>query len=441
MKHLNLLICALVLCTLAACGTATPTEQPTAPAAPPKPTLTPRPTPTIQPSATPAPTSEPTAMPIATYTAELSATVVAGLPPTAAPDSSGNTEPGIDGASVLPIEENGATGQLWAVWSHGLRAFDPQQNHFVAIYRRDDTGWHTVDKIELENADYLDEAGVEQVRLDGMNIWLAAESGVGAHGGCYDLLRFDGQKLHGEVSACGASPGVGQLTDVNGDGTPDVVIDASDAYVFCYACGVREVNYQVQRWDGQRMERVGLKPLPETAPAELRKLNDQAVAQAQAGLWKDALATAQQAEALKADNSDATWNIGLIRLTGQARAEQATSGAYPLLDEVFYGDYNAALDALRKYSPAELFGAKPPVVSGTNAEGWEQQVTDEITRTTDLALKLQPDLAPALFLRGWAVHLTDPANPAALADIERAAQLAPDDKLFADSAAYLRKQK
>src|SRR6185436_10612586 len=76
----------------------------------------------------------------------------------------------------------------------------------------------------------------------------------------------------------------------------------------------------------------------------------------------------------------------------------------------------AALDAMRPYQPAELFSADTPVVKGTSAEGWEPQVTYEITQTTGVALALKPDLAAAYFLRGWAVYLTDPSNPAVLAD-------------------------
>ena len=95
---------------------------------------------------------------------------------------------------------------------------------------------------------------------------------------------------------------------------------------------------------------------------------------------------------------------------------------------------------MHAYTPNQLFSAETPLVKGTTAEGWEQQVTDAITQTTDLALKLAPDLAAAYFLRGWGVYLTDPANPSVLADVEHAAQLAPQDKLFAESLEYLRKQ-
>ncbi len=290
MKHLSLLLTTALILALAACGAPEAGQSPTAaPSA--APTWTPRPTVAPQPIATPAPTE----LPIATYTAELSATVTAGLPPTATPQpGEGGFAPGISGVGVLPLREAGRSDSLWAVFSVGMHAFDPPQYHFVAIYTRDGAGWRELDRVELEQDDYLDEGGVTQVQLDPRSIWLEVQGGAGAHAGCYDLLRFDGQKLHDELSGCSASPGAGYLQDLNGDGTPEVVLDATDHYVFCYACGVRLVNYQVQRWDGQKMVEVKLQLLPESAPAELRALTHQAVELAQAGFWKDAQATISQ---------------------------------------------------------------------------------------------------------------------------------------------------
>ena len=440
MKRLSMLLVCVLIFALAACGAPGTTEAPTqVPAS--LPTWTPRPSPTSVPTATPAPTAAPTGLPIATYTAELSATVVASLPPTATPKpGEANVEPGIAGVEVLPLPDTGTTGPLWAVYSVGMRAFDPPQQHFVAVYARESGGFRELSRLELENPDYVDERGVRQVDLAPGRIWLEVQSGVGAHGGCYDLLSFDGQQLHDDVSSCSASPGASFLKDLNGDGTPEVVLDATDHYVFCYACGVRLVNYAVQRWDGQKMVEVTLAPLPDSAPAELRTLTNQAVDLARAGLWKDAQATISQTLKLGASDPAAAWDAGLIRLVAEGRAEQARSGAYPLLDNLFYGDYPAALDVLRQYPPEQLFAADTPLVKGSMAEGWEQQVTDSITTTTNLALQLKPDLAAAYFLRGWGVHLTSPASPGALADVERAAQLAPDDTLFTESLAYLRKR-
>jgi hypothetical protein len=188
------------------------------------------------------------------------------------------------------------------------------------------------------------------------------------------------------------------------------------------------------------MVEVKLALLPGAGSGELHVLTNQMITLAQAGLWKDAQAAISQTLLLQQDDQDATWAAGLIRLTASARAKQAQSGAYPLLDNLFYGDYPAVLDLMRAYKPAELWSAETPLVKGSTAEGWEQQMTDEITRTTDLALTAMPDLATAYFLRGWGVHLTDPTNQSVLADIERAAQIDPKEALFSESLAYLRKK-
>jgi hypothetical protein len=449
MKRLSLLLTTSLLLMLTACGTPTVSEAPTvaatsAPTRTPRPTLAPKPTLALEPSATLippilVPIEAATDAPLATMTAELSATVVASLAPTPTPDTANGTGGfGLEGVTAQALRSPTGWPQLWAVASHGMSMGDPTQTHFVAIYTREADAWKQLDRYELADDDFLDPTGLAQVDIEPQNIWLEAHGGAGAHSGCYDLLRFDGKKLHSEVSSCSSSPGGSRLEDVNGDGALDVVLDATDYYVFCYACGVRKIGYTVMRWDGQKLSEVELKPLAGTG--ELHDLTNQAIALAQAGFWKDAQAAITQTLLLQQNDEDARWAAGLIRLTATARAEQAHSGAYPLLDNLFYGDYPAVLDLMRAHKPAELFGAETPLVKGTTAEGWEQQVTDAITQTTDLALKLTPDLATAYFLRGWGVHLTDPNNPHVLADIERAAQLDPKEALFSESLAYLRKK-
>jgi hypothetical protein len=374
-------------------------------------------------------------------TAELSATIVASLPPTPTPDQANGTGGfGLEGVSAQALRSPAGWPQLWAVASHGMSMGDPTQAHFVAIYTRDGDVWEQLDRFKLANDDFLDPTGLAQVDIEPTNIWLEAQGGVGAHSGCYDLLRFDGKQLHSEVASCSSSPGGSRLEDVNGDGVNDVVLDATDYYVFCYACGVRKINYTVMRWDGQKMVEVKLAALPASGSGELHDLTNQMITLAQAGLWKEAQAAITQTLLLQQDNQEALWAAGLIGLTASARAEQAQSGAYPLLDNLFYGDYPAVLDLMRARTLAELWSTGSPLVQGTTAEGWEQQVTDEITRTTDLALSFKPDLAGAYFVRGWGVHVTDPTNSSVLADIERAAQLDPNETLFSASLAYLRKQ-
>jgi hypothetical protein len=195
----------------------------------------------------------------------------------------------------------------------------------------------------------------------------------------------------------------------------------------------------VLRWDGQQMVEVELTPIPaEKHLGQLAELTNQAIELAEHGLWKDAQAALEQTVILAAYDETAAWDAVVIRLVAEARAQQAASGAYPLLDQLFYGDYAAALDVLRPVPPTELFGADSPLVKGTVAEGFEAQLTYAITQSTGLALELQPNLAAAYFLRGWAVQQTDPGNPSVLADIGRAAELEPDEALFSESVAYLR---
>ena len=111
--------------------------------------------------------------------------------------------------------------------------------------------------------DYLNEQSVNQVDIDPAFVWLAIDGGIGAHGGTFQLLRFDGAALHLEIVGSSASPGVGYLEDLNNDGTAEVILREHDFYVFCYACGVRYLNFRVFTWDtvNERMLEVTLQPM------------------------------------------------------------------------------------------------------------------------------------------------------------------------------------
>ena len=130
-------------------------------------------------------------------------------------------------------------------------------------------------------------------------------------------------------------------------------------------------------------------------------------------------------------------NAGLIRLTAEAAAK-GVKGGYPLLGNVFYGDYDAALNLMRPYKPEEIFSPATPLVAGTAAQDWRRSLSEWLAQATNLAIGAQPDLAAAYFMRGWGLYLTQPKDAAVLADVEKAAQLAPNDPLFAQSVALLR---
>ncbi|NIO70530.1 MAG: hypothetical protein GTN71_16255 [Anaerolineae bacterium] len=381
--------------------------------------------------------------------AELKGMIEASLPPIPTPDTSGFSPGGIVEVGALPLTVSSGSQPLWAAFSVGMHGFgDPPQNHFVAIYTRSDAGWQELTRLELGEGpdpealgpDYVFEGSLRQVNVEPSRIWLQLEGGAGAHSGTYHLLSFDGQALKVEATNFTSSPGGNRLEDLNGDGVLEVLLDATDYYVFCYACGMRLVNFTVLRWDGSQMVEVPLTPLPESAPTDLRDLNNRAVELAQAGLWKDALPTIEQALALDAQDETVAWNAALIRLTAEARRPpyDYESIGYPLLDRIFYGDYAAALDVMGDYRVEELFSQPSPLVVGTVAEGWEDALAQYIQDNATRALQVQPDLAAAWFLRGWATHLVNPGSTEALADIERAAELDPNEPLFTQSVAHLK---
>lgn len=341
------------------------------------------------------------------------------------------------GATALELQVPAGGEPLWALHSHGFRGFDPNMagGHFVAIFARTASGWQERARLAVQTPDYVAPGSVWQVQIEPSHIWLAMEGSMGAHSGTFHLLRYDEGRLRVEVESSSAAPGAASLADLDGDGGIDVILNQTDAYVFCYACGVRYPAFEVLHWDGAGLARVEMVALPDSAPAAVRDPINRAVELARAGLWKDAVATLAGAPATT--DPVALWNTVLIRLHAEAFARQAQEGAYPLLDLVFYGDYAAALDVVRRYRPAEIFDPAGPLIAGTPAEGSELELSEWMTRVTSAALEAEPELAAAYYLRGWATQLANPGSAEALADIERAAQLAPDEALFAESLAHL----
>ncbi len=263
--HLKQLLIFLLMVLLATACTATADPTPTL-----APTLDAAATPTLEPTNQP-PTDDATAVP--TPTPE-------SAEPTAVPDTNTlltleqNALPAnaYDGLAVLSLHAPDGERPLWAVHSAGFRNFDldPLPNHFVTIYTWQNNSWQELARQELNRLDennfgpdYLNEQSVNQVDIDSAFVWLAIDGGIGAHGGTFQLLRFDGTTLHTEVTGTNSSPGLGYLEDLNNDGAPEVILRAHDYYVFCYAYGVRLLNIVVSTWDAvnERMLEVTLQPM------------------------------------------------------------------------------------------------------------------------------------------------------------------------------------
>ena len=287
--------------------------------------------------------------------------------------------------------------------------------------------------------------GEETAETAATQLWLHVEGGAGAHGGVCQIVRLADDVLSQELDSFSASSGACTVEDVNGDGANEVVLDATDYYVFCYACGVRYIDYIVQRWNGAAIdpafETVTLQPLPAAAPDALVGRNDELLRLAQGELWKAALELVDTpvggvtsmvvpddplsfsltisptaaitatfeitvdaggdimgalpgaiGEALTGDTGDPSgvynWNAALVRLVGEARRAdaQASDHPYPLLAQVFYGDYPAAVDVMRVYTVSEVFAQPSLLVSGTVAAGWDESLAGWLTRTASSAI-------------------------------------------------------
>ena len=177
---------------------------------------------------------------------------------------------------------------------------DPAVLHFVAVYTRQGDAWQEIDRMSLDapalhgtaegdsiSSDYLRQGDVKAVAVgnDTEGLWIEVDGGVGAHSGVFQLLRFDGTTLTMQIASMSSSPGFGRVADINGDGQNEVVMDTSDPYVFCYACGLRHVSFEVWRWDAAAgaLDTVGLEPLATTSTEGIGVPVNQAVQWAQAG--------------------------------------------------------------------------------------------------------------------------------------------------------------
>lgn len=412
----------------------------TAAAATPSPPLIP--TVTAEPAqATPVPT--PTDVPDNAAEAELETLFAASVGLTATQPSTAVF--GLEGVHVFPLNNTLSSERLWLAHTVGIRSFEPLQHHVLAIYQRQPGQWQEVTRLALAGdtltpprfaPDYVGEASVSQVEVEPTQLWIEVQGGAGAHSGVYNLFSFDGTQLTEQVSGFSVSPGAGEVRDLNRDGIGEVLLNVTDAYVFCYACGVRYVHYEVNRWNGAQMEPVALTTLPASAPGDVADLNNTLVDLAQRGLWQDALATLEQNSPLPTDNETLTWNAAYIRLNAEVKRDAIPDSPYPLLNELFYGDLAAAVNHLREAGADALFTPDSPLIQDTAAVGWEEQMADYILRTVEPLLDYQGYAPLANFLSGWAYYLKGD-NAAALAAVQQAATLAPDDELFSKSLDFL----
>jgi hypothetical protein len=348
---------------------------------------------------------------------------------------------GIAGAAVLPFESYIGL-RLYLAYTIGMRGFNPvPQSHALAVYRFE-SGWHEMARYTYTDGDlsappspdFLNEGAAVQIFVEPAADWFTVDGGIGAHGGTFQALRFDGASLQSHAAGGNASPGAGFAADLNGDGWHEVIIDAADYYVFAYAAGVRLVDYVIYYWNGSQMVQVILAPLP--AGSAGAGATNQALQFAAADLWYEAQVAASQALAADPGSATAVWNKAYIDLVISGRQP---SGGCPVLENVFLGNYAAAEMVLQAtgLDPADLFGPAGVMAACVVGQGYEETLTGHIVDFASRALTVLPDYPSAYFLRGWAAYLSNPADPAAVSDVQQAANLDPANGLYAAALAYL----
>jgi len=160
---------------------------------------------------------------------------------------------------------------------------------------------------------------------------------------------------------------------------------------------------------------------------------------AKSNRWREARLPLPKLRSLAKGDPIVLTNAGLIEIDGRSFADQAANTALaPLMPSIFYGDYEATLAYLREKPVADLFEVERSQIFGPEVQGFEANMPKYITAAIEPALLLDPTLAPARFLKGWALILADPTDRQGLAEIEQAAQLEPKEPLYAACAAYLK---
>jgi len=391
------------------------------------------------PTLTPSPSATPTEIPIETRLSDIQQKLVMGIGPTLTPESFDNSLfRGITDVNWFELDSAESDQLYWVFHSVGMRSYEPLQNHFVAIYSLENGDLNEIDRVELQIPDYIGEDFVKQVSVEPDGIWLQVMSGVGAHSGCFTILRFDGGDIEHMLSDCASSPDAGEVRDLDGDGISEVLLNWNEDYVFCYACGVRIRLYQVWRWDGTQLVQVELAELTDSFPQELVELNNRAVELANGELWKDARRSIEEALEISGDNETVFWNALLIDLIAESREEEVNHSQYPLLNLIFLGDYESTVDLMRSHKPWELFNAESVLVSQTAAEGWEKEIQNWILLFTDKALEAEPDMAAAYFLRAWAIYIVDKNDTSVMKNIRKAVVLNPKETFYTETLRYLR---
>lgn len=347
------------------------------------------------------------------------ATVQAALPATSTPDASGLTLSSVGETAVVAVWKDDV-GPYFAAITTGFMD-DMEAPHPLTIYQKRGNDFVEITHYDYVNGEYI--AGIELMpNVDPQKSFFVVNGGVGAHSSFGTVFSFDGKTLKVEVEGFSSGGGAIIIEDINSDGVPDVIADATDYYVFCYACGVRIWNHTVYAWDGTAFVEQKIQPASDAATNKI-------VAYAQAQRWNkvDALLAQLMPPVMVPDK----WNVALLRHAAELR-RPADDEAFPLLAQVFYGDYDAAVALLKKAGATQTADFTGSWFDGPIAQGMTDPMTefrqiaaDNMIAYADLALTQDPTDTSAQFIRGWARTLKNPRDPAGISDLQAVANVDP----------------
>lgn len=353
-----------------------------------------------------------------------------------------NTREALNDIEVVtaPLEAEGRTLRVAVTSGAGIYALPEAREHVAAIYEQSGNDWVELTNLTLGSGPTFAELEVVADAYEGSS-WIAVHGVTGAHSGTFELLQFDGVDLMSALWWFSSMPVAATIVDLDGVEPPEIVLDATDPYVYCYACGVRAWHEVIYRWvDGALVE------VPLTGVAAnsqlVTDLTETAALLAQGDLWAPALATVTEARNADPTNLDVFWLYALIERVAEARLTDAGADQQPFMTQVLAGEYEAAVALMRPYEPAVALDPAGPLVEGTVAdESWADATAMWTLDYTERALAVAPDLAAARAVRAFGLLVENPENWAgALDEMEEARRLQPEDEFYRLCVEYLFEQ-
>jgi DNA-binding CsgD family transcriptional regulator len=231
----------------------------------------------------------------------------------------------------------------------------------------------------------------------------------------------------------------GDIRGLDGDGTPAILINESDAYVFSGASGTEETFVRLLRWEEGELVDVPFEA-PSGLSDDLTTRVNEALRFADAGLWTDAAELIGGAANEQPGNQELRWlarRVQLITLGRLLQAERqedrgANSLQAPLL--VMTGEYEAVVELMRQYSPDDLFGT-----AGVMHLYSAPEDSNSMLQYSSRALSLVAERAAVHAVRAWSFALALPSDvESAEASMAEAVRLAPEDAFYAEALEWLR---